>query len=35
MKFLADEGVDISIVRRLRAFDFDVFYVIEEDTFIS
>lgn len=30
MKFLADEGVDISIVRKLREVGFDVFYVIEE-----
>lgn len=30
MKFLADEGVDISIVRGLRASGFDVYYVIEE-----
>lgn len=30
MRFLADEGVDISIVRKLRALGFDVFYVIEE-----
>jgi len=30
MRFLADEGVDISIVRKLRALGFDIFYVIEE-----
>jgi predicted nuclease of predicted toxin-antitoxin system len=30
MKFLADEGVDSSIVTGLRDLNFDVFYVIEE-----
>lgn len=30
MKFLADEGIDRSIVDGLRKLDFDVFYVIEE-----
>jgi predicted nuclease of predicted toxin-antitoxin system len=30
MKFLADEGVDRSIVTGLRSLNFDVFYVIEE-----
>lgn len=30
MKFLADEGVDIAIVKGLRAVGFDVYYVIEE-----
>ena len=30
MKFLADEGVDRSIVNCLRQFDFDVYYVIDE-----
>ncbi len=30
MKFLADEGVDRSIVDGLRQMGFDVFYVIEE-----
>ncbi len=29
MKFLADEGVDRSIVETLRKFNFDVYYVIE------
>ncbi|MBZ4187462.1 DUF5615 family PIN-like protein [Niabella beijingensis] len=30
MKFLADEGVDRSIVNCLRGLNFDVYYVIEE-----
>ena len=30
MKFLADEGIDRSIVNELRALGFDVFYVIED-----
>ena len=30
MRFLADEGVDISIVSGLRAAGFEVYYVIEE-----
>jgi predicted nuclease of predicted toxin-antitoxin system len=30
MRFLADEGVDRSIVEILRKFDFDVHYVIDE-----
>jgi uncharacterized protein with PIN domain len=30
MKFLADEGVDRSIVNGLRTLDFDIFYVIED-----
>jgi predicted nuclease of predicted toxin-antitoxin system len=30
MKFLADEGIDRSIVEGLRALNFDVYYVIEE-----
>lgn len=30
MKFLADEGVDRSIVEILRKFNFDVYYVIDE-----
>ena len=30
MKFLADEGVDRSIVDKLRGLKFDVYYVIEE-----
>ena len=30
MKFLADEGVDRSIVDGLRKLNFDVYYVIEE-----
>jgi len=29
MKFLADEGIDRSIVTGLRKMDFDVFYVVE------
>lgn len=29
MKFLADEGVDRSIVSALRQLGFDVFYVVE------
>jgi predicted nuclease of predicted toxin-antitoxin system len=30
MKFLADEGVDRSIVNGLRQFNYDVYYVIDE-----
>ncbi len=30
MKFLADEGIDRSIVEGLRDLNFDVYYVIEE-----
>lgn len=30
MKFLADEGVDRSIVEGLRKLNFNVYYVIEE-----
>ena len=30
MKFLADEGVDRSIVNGLRLLNYDVYYVIEE-----
>ena len=30
MKFLADEGVDRSVVDGLRQLGFDVFYVIDE-----
>jgi predicted nuclease of predicted toxin-antitoxin system len=30
MKFLADEGIDRSIVNELRALGFNVFYVIED-----
>ena len=31
MKFLADEGVDRSVVDGLRALGFNVYYVIEEE----
>ena len=30
MKFLADEGVDRSIVNGLKKLDFDVYYVVDE-----
>lgn len=30
MKFLADEGIDRSIVNELRSLGFDVFYVLED-----
>jgi hypothetical protein len=30
MRFLADEGIDGSIVSGLRALDFDVLYVVED-----
>lgn len=30
MKFLADEGVDRSIVEGLRKLNFDVYYVVEK-----
>jgi len=30
MKFLADEGVDRSIVDGLRKLDFDVYFVVDE-----
>lgn len=35
MKFLADEGVDKSIVQELRERGYDVFYVIEETRALS
>jgi predicted nuclease of predicted toxin-antitoxin system len=30
MKFLADEGVDRSVVAGLRQLNFDVYFVVEE-----
>jgi predicted nuclease of predicted toxin-antitoxin system len=35
MKFLADEGIDRTIVDGLRKLSFDVFYVIEETRSLS
>ncbi len=35
MRFLADEGVDRSVVEGLRLLNFDVYYVIEETRSLS
>lgn len=35
MKFLADEGVDRSIVDGLKKLNFDVFYIIDETRSLS
>lgn len=35
MKFVADEGVDLPIVTKLRELGYDVFYVGEEEPSIE